>query len=386
MKVLQVINSLTAGGAESFVVDLSIALARQGHEVHVFTYAGVLDKKGELLRRRLENGGVKFIAENRRTPLSKLSIPWRFSRVAKAFCPDVIHSHLEPSDFFTMLAMSFWLGKKKPLCVRTIHTVHARNIFPPWVHRLLMEHFDLTIACGDLVMDSYPFLPKHKTLRINNGISINNTAPDPNFRANFRKHLCIQDSEKMLLNIGSFSVRNSSLPKAQDVIVEALVMLKRSDFRFVFVGDGAMRSEIENQAIACGVRSKILFIGLVDNPEAYLSAADIVVMPSRFEGLSIACMEAVCSGKPIVVSNIDAFKLFEGKGSKFVPAGNSSALAKTISVALDDMNALTLFAQEDVPRFQNEFGIASVADKYLNAYESAILLKNGCMDSKVRDS
>ena len=81
MKVLQVINSLSGGGAETFMTDLSIALSKQKNiEISVLVYAGILDKKGEELAQKLFDHGIEIISLNILNNPKKIIIPYLFNK------------------------------------------------------------------------------------------------------------------------------------------------------------------------------------------------------------------------------------------------------------------------------------------------------------------
>ena len=80
-------------------------------------------------------------------------------------------------------------------------------------------------------------------------------------------------------------------------------ILKTRDARLLLVGDGELRDSITEYASRLGIRSKIIFTGIVSNPEKYYSVMDVVVVPSFFEGLSLVTIESQIAGIPSVISN-----------------------------------------------------------------------------------
>lgn len=84
-------------------------------------------------------------------------------------------------------------------------------------------------------------------------------------------------------------------------ILETLFRMEPSAGAF-FAGDGFLRGETMEAAEKAGIRDRIVFAGTVDNIPAWMSAADVLLMPSLFEGLPFALIEAQASGLPCVVS------------------------------------------------------------------------------------
>jgi glycosyltransferase involved in cell wall biosynthesis len=164
-------------------------------------------------------------------------------------------------------------------------------------------------------------------------------------------------------------VRSQQLPKAQDIIVKAMAACTDPTFTMVFLGEGEQRSAIQALAATLGVESRCRFPGRVTNPGDYLAACDAVLMPSRFEGLSIGCIEAVCAGKPVIASNIPAFSPFEQPSTLFVEPESIDGLAAGISQLLVRIDHFAAVAVERRPYYREEFDIFTVARRYLDLYE-----------------
>ncbi|ALF08808.1 glycosyltransferase family 1 protein [Parageobacillus thermoglucosidasius] len=76
------------------------------------------------------------------------------------------------------------------------------------------------------------------------------------------------------------------------------------DFKMMFVGDGEMRQELEQQAVLEGVSDKILFLGVRSDIPNLLNMFDVLIMPSIYEGLPVSLVEAQAAGTPCVVSDV----------------------------------------------------------------------------------
>ena len=96
------------------------------------------------------------------------------------------------------------------------------------------------------------------------------------------------------------------------------------------MGDGPTRAEVE---AAAGER--VLFVGASDDPRPYLAAADIAVMPSRWEGLSLAMLEAMASGRSLVVTDVAGAEVVRRSGGgAVVPIDDPDALAQALTMRL----------------------------------------------------
>lgn len=110
------------------------------------------------------------------------------------------------------------------------------------------------------------------------------------------------------------------------------------EVRFVVVGEGELRAELEEQARALRVADKVTFAGFVRDVPAALSALDVAVFPSLWEGTPLTAFEALAMGKPIVSTDADGLKdiLTDGYDSIVVPRRNSAALGEALTHLLQD--------------------------------------------------
>ncbi len=122
--------------------------------------------------------------------------------------------------------------------------------------------------------------------------------------------------------------------KGQDLLLEAWTSVRQTvaDARIVFVGDGPDRSDLEGRAA-----EGVLFVGRTPVPMDWLRAADVVVLPSRWEGLSFALLEAMAIGRSVVATDVGGARecLSQGGGA-VVPREDVPALAGAVIARLLD--------------------------------------------------
>ena len=97
-----------------------------------------------------------------------------------------------------------------------------------------------------------------------------------------------------------------SYPKNHEFIVDIFneVAKTERDAYLLLVGDGELRGAIENKVAGMGLSDKVIFVGSVSNVNDYLSAMDVFLFPSRFEGLGVVGIEAQASGLPVIASTM----------------------------------------------------------------------------------
>ena len=375
MRVLQAINALAAGGAEVFVTDLSVALAAHS-EVHLVVYAGVLDEKGRALAGSLSQAGVVLHDLSIPRRAEKWRVPLQIARIIGTFRPDVVHVHLEQSEMLCALAAT--LTKHKPRYVRTLHNIVIHRMEARWMQPWLRRFYDWHIACSFAVLKSPAHrLPPGRSSVVENAINLSQCAEGERDRIGARARVGLPADSVVFLNIGSMRPRGTHLmAKAQDVLIRGFAsscLAPRAIL--VFVGDGSMRRDLEKLCDTLGVRDSISFRGIVKDTRDLYAAADFVVMPSRFEGLSITAIEAACAGIPLILSDIEPFDPFSGGGVKKCMVESVDSLSQAMRDAVAEIENLRQEAEWAAIRWRERFDIARACEEYRSIY--SFLKKSG---------
>jgi glycosyltransferase involved in cell wall biosynthesis len=135
------------------------------------------------------------------------------------------------------------------------------------------------------------------------------------------------------MHVGNFTPAKNHA--ALIVIADAL-LARRRDMVFVLVGDGPLRPTVEAEVDARGLASFFRFAGTRDDVPALLHAADVVVLPSHWEGLPGVVLEALASGRPVVASPIAPVREIAGytDGIRLVDPAEPDAFARAIDETL----------------------------------------------------
>lgn len=155
----------------------------------------------------------------------------------------------------------------------------------------------------------------------------------PAARAALRKELGIGEKGLLVLTVARFK-----LQKGYTYLLDAIRLAGCPEAVFAFAGDGPLRPEMEAKAIDLGVEKRVRFLGVREDVPALLGAADVYVMPSLWEGLPIALLEAMSAGLPCVVTAVEGVRdiLRDGENGRLVPLGDAAALAAALADTLAD--------------------------------------------------
>lgn len=162
------------------------------------------------------------------------------------------------------------------------------------------------------------------------------------------------------------SVGRLSRQKGHDVLLEAWKLVESAlpAARLFVVGDGPERSELESAA-----PSSVRFVGPSDRVATWLAAADVVVLPSRWEGMSLAMLEAMARGRSVVTTDVSGAREAVGDAAgAVVPVEDAAALATAIVVRLRDRTLAQREAQEGRKRIEEIFNLESVVRSLTSLY------------------
>ncbi|KAA3646318.1 MAG: glycosyltransferase family 1 protein [Chloroflexi bacterium] len=153
--------------------------------------------------------------------------------------------------------------------------------------------------------------------------------------ASLRASLDVPESTLLALTVGRLMEQ-----KGHTYLLDAIpqILQQCPDVVFAFAGEGPLRAELEAKASELGISEAIRFLGLRDDIPSLLQAADIFLMPSLWEGLPIAMLEAMRATLPIVVSEVEGVEdvIVDGRNGVLVASKDVPGLAAAVIKLLKD--------------------------------------------------
>ncbi len=354
MKVLQVIDSLEISGAEVLLADLVPFFQQSGIDLSMI----LLNSTGSPLERKLENMGVRFLANVQANVYSPRHI-LRLARQLRHF--DIVHVHLFPAQLWVALAKR--LSNKKAVLLTTEHSTYnyrRKDWFRPIDRWMYSQYSAIACISQDALSALIDWVPETagKATVIPNGINFERITTA---RAARKNEFLLDDSRPVILSIGR-------LQPQKDHAATLHAITKIPDVQLVIVGVGAMREKLEQLSISLGITDRVHFLGRrLDVPEL-IKMADIFVQSSNFEGFGIAALEAMAGGLPVIASDVPGLNnVVKGAGILF-PPGDSDALAEAISSLLSSQELRSKLSQAGVEKAK-EFSIEKTAELYIELYQ-----------------
>lgn len=292
MKILIISTvGLSFDGITSVVCEYIRAMDRDGLTLYV---ADTIHTE-ETIRKNLESWGCKMVPlPDRRASL------FTYYRKLRAFIRkekiDIVHAHGNSAT----LAIEM-LAAKLGGCKRRIahsHNTQCEHVKADRMLRPLFKHlYTDAVACGKeagmWLFGDKPFLV------LNNGRDLERFRFQEDVRLSVREEFSISES-LAVGHVGGFvpAKNHEFLLK----IYEALIK-KDPDIRLFMIGDGNLRSQIEDTAREMGIYDKICFTGKTTRVSEILQGLDVMVLPSLYEGLPLVVMEWQAAGLPCVLSD-----------------------------------------------------------------------------------
>jgi glycosyltransferase involved in cell wall biosynthesis len=362
MKILQFINSMYTAGAEVLVCETTRRYIERGHSVDIF----LLNSKRTELYRELESmKNVRLLGfkegNNIYSPLNIFGI----SNIIGKRSYDIVHVHLFPSFYWAALAKSAF---KKAKLVYTEHNTNNRrmgNALYRWIDNHIYPFYDCHIAISDTVrdkMEAHVAVPRNKIVTLYNGI---NLAEIEHAKPVEKRSLNLPDNSKIILQVSAFRPQ-----KDQETLLRALKQLD-DNVNLLLAGEGETKPFNMDLAKKLGISDRVHFLGVRNDVPRLLKTADIVVLSSHYEGLSLSSVEGLASGKPFLASDVPGLtEVVQGAGVLF-PQGDQDRLAKEIRSLLEDETRYETVARACRER-SKKYDIERMVDNYLNLYDELL--------------
>jgi glycosyltransferase involved in cell wall biosynthesis len=346
IKIVRIITRLDLGGAQQSVLHLCRYLDPALFEQVLITGEGglLIDEPGKIpnlkhyvLPELTRSIGVSAVWKD-------FSTIWRLRNILRSESPFIVHTHTPKAG-----TLGRWAGFLEGI-PRIVHTFHgfgfgeshsylARNFY------ILIERFNAALS-SQLIVVAQSHLDRARQWKlfspargklIREGIDFSHW-PDSSFdRIKKKIELGFQVSDRIVGVVASMTPA-----KALHLFIEAAALITHQNpqARFLIVGDGDLRSQLERQIRDAGLEAKFVLTGWRQDVPEILPVMDVFLLSSLWEGLPFALIEAAHSNLPAVAFQTDGIPeiIEDGTNGFLAPRGNVAALAeKTLQLLEDDI-------------------------------------------------
>lgn len=363
MRILHLISSGGMYGAESVILNLSHALNAVSHSSVIGVFANASNPNLQLYERAMAEGVETHLVPCQgqvdRAAIAKIR------ELTAQVGADVVHAHGYKADLYAYFAVN----GRVPL-VSTCHNWvddDLKTRVYGVADRFALRRYGRVVAVSDAVRDRLlkAGVPKEKVRLIRNGI---NLRPYTDAVSSLRAEL----GDDLIIGV----IARLSQEKGVDIFLQAapLVLAEMPEAKFVVVGDGPDRDKLVALIEELKISGSVSMVGRRDDMPSVYASLDVMVSPSRLEGLPMAILEGMASRRALVATAVGAVPTVveDGLTGMLVPAEDAPALAKAIVGLLRDPERRQQLGAAARKLMEEEFSAERMAEDYLRVYAEAM--------------
>ena len=379
IKVAIVIDNFCVGGAEKQLTELMPLLDKNTIDLSFITLSQIPGKvvlydelPSWLPVYKLNFHGFKDISS------------WvEFYKTLRSIKPDVVMPNLFFSNTIVRILKLFMGYVVIPIEHNTyVDKTWAKITLDRWLARLSYRIIAVSNTVADFTIKQER-IPKNKFVVIKNGVDIEKIqsaiAALPS-KDTLKQELGFKTSDKVLLNVAGLKPKKNHM-----LMLEGFARFhkKHPEYKLAVAGEGGMRKKLEARVRELGLDGVVILFGLRRDIEKFYKMSDIFVSTSDIEGLSIAYLEALASGLPLVSTKTAGTDelLVDGENGFFIPESSVDAVVESFEkMVYADYEKISKNARKTA----EEFDIRKTAEKYsmliAKAYKKKYLHKNSTND------
>jgi glycosyltransferase involved in cell wall biosynthesis len=370
--VLRVIARLNIGGPAIQAISLTALMQDRGYATRLVRGSESADE-GTMddLAQRL---GVQptLVASMRRDPgpgdaraLAELV------RLLRGDRPALVHTHAAKAGTLGRAAVMLAFPRRRPVVVHTFHGHSLTGYFSSRtariytrIERFLARRTDVLIAVSDEVRDDLVGLgvaPPSKFEVVRLGLDLSAFADDSDRaarRAALRAAWGVGGDEDVVTLVA----RLVPIKRVDRFLETAALLRERANTRFVVVGDGELRRQLEASEPALALGDRLVWAGFRRDMPDVCFASDVVVLTSDNEGTPVSLIEAQAAGVPVVSTNVGGVRSVVLDGETGFLADEPTGLAARIASLLDDRERAQAMAARGREHVLATFGIERLVD------------------------
>ena len=324
MRIALIITGLGVGGAEKVVTGLADAFSEKGHMVLLVYLTGNAKVMPSDSSVNVVGLGVKSIK-------SLLSAYFKLRRMLKIFKPDVVHSHMFHAN---ILARLLRLITPIPRLITTAHNTNDGGCFRAILYRLTDPLSTISTNVSDEAVAAYV---KRHAVKPSRMITVHNGIPTSLFvrsqvsRKKIRKELQLTEDSKMVIAVGSHT-EQKDYPNLFRALTN--INFKSLKLKVFIVGDGPLKSKLKDMIDDLNLSNSVELLGVRNDVPDLMSAADVFVLSSAYEGFPLVVGEAMSCECIVVATDCGGVREFVGSTGYLVPPRQPSKLADALVIAL----------------------------------------------------
>lgn len=256
-----------------------------------FVYHNFIDQK--FLAQFATNNTLFKISDRKRKTLKYII---QLKRIIENKNYDIIHIHGNSSTMLIEVTAAKLANYKGKIIVHTHNTASKKKIFKNYLNKFLIKSSAVLLACGKKAGEGLYGDNDYKI--ISNGIKVDDFTYNFDDRKKFRDEINITN-ELLIGNIGRMNDQ-----KNQEFLLELVSNFpKNNKVKLVLIGDGPDEERLKKRVEGLNIDNNVIFLKPKKNVSYIYSGLDVLVMPSKYEGIPLVTIEAQANGLPIIISD-----------------------------------------------------------------------------------
>jgi len=385
INILQIIDAAPYGGAQKIAISIHRYASSKNYKFHYLLINR--DDKEHKSRAIFEKFGYSFTEVNlyfvRAFPsyrfarfLQSCLIGFLFLTAILKFKVKIAHIHIYQS--FYLLPIFRVLKLFRMSWVWTLHgNVGYTPEFREKIKKFVVDYKDrqdsfkitqVTPGINETLLLELIDEEVYPTI-VNNGIDLGKYSFSLDARTRIRRQLNLKDYEILIGTVGRIEYE-----KGIDVLIEAFERFsEKKNIKLVIIGEGSFKDRLIDLVSNKQWCEKVFFVGSQNNVPDWLSAFDIYIQPSRAEGLSLAVIEALSVGIPVIATDVGGTNelLDGGKSGVLISKGSAEAIADAVKSLIDNVELRKKLSGKALEQAKN-YSREKMVKAYLDIYHSLL--------------
>ena len=340
IRVIHILQS--AGGVAEYLKDLLNHMDKNKHE-NILIVSNDYKGQEEILSKKCDK--IFYVDMVREIePKKDFSAVMKIRKIIKQEKSDILYLHSSKAGALGRIATFF--NRK----IKVIYNAHGwyfnadigkkKKLLFQVIEKILAYRANKIIAISKSEYDSAiekSICKENKLVLVENGIDIEKYSDYETYREDTRKRYGISKKDIVVGIVGRVSEQKDPITTIEAAVE---VIKQNKNIYFMFVGAGDLEEEVLKIARDNNIESNIIITGWVENVKEYISAFDIALLPSKWEGFGLAIVEYMICKKPIIATRIGGIAniLKKSDSAFFIEKENSKDIVNAIKDIINNKN------------------------------------------------
>ena len=370
IKILYIITSSGIGGAEKILYYTATGLDYNKYDVSVCS----LKNKGEIAR-ALEKQGIEVCClhmggrESFLGCLSSIIALIRLFPYLVRIRPTIVHSFLFRANILARIA-GYLTGI--PIIISSVRVMGGEKKYFHYVEMItsfMVDHYVTVSESVKRYIIDKSKISAEKISVIYNGVNIK--SQDNSYEQNPKMPFKIEDKDRILMTVGRLHKQ-----KGHCYLIQAVSKVRKEfpKVKLLVIGEGEEENNLKKLVKSLDLMNEVIFAGLSSDMERILPMAELFILPSLWEGLPNALLEAMAAGKPVVATKVGGIPeiVVHGETGVLIPPRDTDALAIAIIDLLQNRLKAKDMGEAGRIRAGKRFSIYKMIEKTENLYQELL--------------